>query len=271
MRVPAYLRHGMFGVDGYISGAPHYGRRKTFLMIDTGAETSVCIGGGSQLHDITLGGVTVPDVFIISPVAGGEAMFESMVLLGMNFIAQLRNVAFHFSPRVQFELDPPVPADRFRVPARVNKGGNRGREISKAMRAGHLRPLLEITFIVDPDCECIKSDTCGRDARVSAILDTGSAVTTQNTRRGRRTKDTEPGTSIDRWDGKHVKMQRIPDACVAMASSDSYIKLDVQVPQPDSRGKTYSNLSFLGNDALKKLTRLTILDADTAKPAVYVE
>lgn len=271
MRVPAYLRHGMFGVDGYISGAPHYGRRKTFLMIDTGAETSVCIGGAEKLHDITLGGVTVPDVFIISPVKGGEAMFDNMVLLGMNFIAQLRNVAFVFSPRMYFEVDAPAPDDRFRVQARVNKGGNRGRQISTAMKKGHLRPLLEITFIVDPDCECIKSDTCSRDARVTAILDTGSAVTTQNTRRGRRTKDTEQGTSIDRWDGKHVKMRRIPEACVAMASSSEYIKLDVQVPQADSRGKTYSNLSFLGNDALKKMERLTILDADTDKPAVYVE
>lgn len=271
MRVPAYLRHGMFGVDGTISGAPHYGNRKTFIMIDTGAETSVCIGGGEKLHDIRFGGVTIPDVFIISPVKGGEAMFENMVLLGMNFISQLRDVAFVFSPRIYFEIDPPQPDARFKVPSSVNHGGNRGREISRAMKNGNLRPLLEITFIVDPDCECIKKDTCSRDSRVKAILDTGSAVTTQNTRRGRSTKGTEPGTNIDRWDGKHVKMQRIPDACVAMASSDEYIQLDVQVPQADSRGKTYSNLSFIGNDALKKMRRLTILDADTSKPSVYVE
>lgn len=272
MRFPAYLHHGMFCVEGYIVDVPHYANRRVHVMIDTGAETSVCIGGDDGKHTVCLldgkREYCIDDVFFISPQKEGEPMFDNLVLLGMNFLARVNSVRFSLRPHKRyFEIDPRVHKRSKPVDVQLNKGPNRGRQFNQLMRKGHVVPLLEMLYVVDPDCECVKDDSCPRSYDVVGVLDTGSAVTTQNTGKRWGKDDTVPGASIDRWDGKRVRMNALPDSCVGVGSD--VVRVDVQIPTTK-----YSNLSFIGTDMIQGMGALTIMNMgrmrDGKPPRVYV-
>ena len=174
-------------------------------------------------------------------------MFDNLVLLGMNFLARVNSVRFSLRPHKRyFEIDPRVHKRSKPVDVQLNKGPNRGRQFNQLMRKGHVVPLLEMLYVVDPDCECVKDDSCPRSYDVVGVLDTGSAVTTQDTgMRWARTTRCAPALTAGT---ARVRMNALPDSCVGVGSD--VVRVDVQT-QP----QTLQPALFVGTDMIQGMGR----------------
>jgi len=250
------------------------------MMIDTGAETSVAIGGANRNWEVRLkdksGKMVLFDrVFFISPEKGGESMFESMVLLGMNFIARLNSVLFDFTQgELEFVVNPGAVYGT-EVPVFVNSQRGRGAEIERMMEKGQLVPLLEVNETVDPACQCRDHGVCNMAFKARKVVDTGSAVTTANKDEARslvkkKMSFVDDGMSIQRWTGKKVNFARMQNTCTKMEDVRMQ-NVAMQVPHTQ-----YSDFSFMGTDYMAGLPRLglanlhNLLQRPPKPPTLYI-
>ena len=277
---PARLLHGMFTCRGEMVGSDAYSG-EVDMMIDTGAETSVAIGGRNREWEVRLKDekgrmVEFDHVFFISPEKGGEGMFRTMVLLGMNFIARLNAVLFDFTPgKLEFVINP-GPVHGKKVPVFITDQSGRDKSIKRMMRANQLVPLLEVSEEADPACRCRNSGVCELAFEVRKVIDTGSAVTTANTDHARdivnnQLEFVDDGISIQRWTGKKVNFARLKDTCTTMANDVRMEKVQLQVPHTQ-----YSDYSFMGTDYMSGLPRLgfanlhNLLENPPEPPTLYI-